>query len=96
MAQPMSLVSRPLLITRLDFCSTLGIPTKRGTRRCRRPHLTVPIYVPDSGNLFPGTDIKGVVVTYRESQDREPIGTFTKYPELNSILHSVSAYDAVP
>src|SRR6185437_8054975 len=32
----------------------------------------------------------GIVVTYRDdSREFDPIGTFTKYPELNSILHKV-------
>ena len=41
--------------------------------------------------LFPGTDIKGgIAVTHRDdSREVDPIGTFTKYPELNSILHKV-------
>lgn len=54
-------------------------------------HLTVPHYVPNSDELFPGTDIKGgIVVTYRDAaREVEPIGVFTKYPELNTILHKV-------
>jgi hypothetical protein len=55
------------------------------------PHLTVPIYAPNSDKLFPGTDIKGgVAVTYRDTSRTDgPIGTFTKHPELNHILHKV-------
>ena len=55
------------------------------------PHLTVPHYVPNSDELFPGTNINGgIAVTYRdEDRDGEPIGTFTQYPELNTILHKV-------
>ena len=55
------------------------------------PHLTVPHYVPNSDELFPGTIINGgIAVTYRdEDRDGEPIGTFAHYPELNTILHKV-------
>lgn len=58
-------------------------------------HLTVPHYVPNSDEVFPGTNINaGIAVTYRdESRDGEPIGTFTSYPELNTILHKVVESD---
>lgn len=54
-------------------------------------HLKVAYYEPISDNVFKNTDIKGgVVITYRDSEQIfEPIGTFTKFEELNSILHSV-------
>src|SRR5207248_211430 len=61
------------------------------------PHLTVPIYVRDSSELFPGTKIRaGIAVTYRDdSRVGAPIGTFTAYPELNTILHKVLESGAV-
>ena len=54
-------------------------------------HLTVPHYVPNSDELFPGTIVNGgIAVTYRDAdREGEPIGTFTHYPELNTILHKV-------
>ena len=54
-------------------------------------HLKVQYYETVSANVFANTDIKGgVVITYHDSEQIfEPIGTFTKYEELNSILHSV-------
>lgn len=54
-------------------------------------HLKVAYYEPISDNIFKNTDIKGgVVITYRDAKLAfEPIGTFTKFEELNSILHSV-------
>lgn len=54
-------------------------------------HLKVAYYEPVSDNVFKNTDIKGgVVITYRDAkQTFEPIGTFTKFEELNSILHAV-------
>lgn len=57
------------------------------------PHFKVLYYEPDSTKVFPGlsTPLKGgVAVTYYDhSSDFGIIGTFTKYPELNSILNKV-------
>lgn len=52
------------------------------------PHLKVLWYEPKSGKLFAGTDIKGgIAITLHDMQkDFGPIGIFTVYPELNSIL----------
>lgn len=54
-------------------------------------HLKVAFYEPVSENVFRNTDIKGgVVITYHDSDKKfDPIGTFTKFEELNSILHAV-------
>ena len=54
-------------------------------------HLKVLHYEPISDNVFRNTDIKGgVVITYHDSRQKfEPIGTFTKFAELNSILNAV-------
>ena len=54
-------------------------------------HLKVAFYESISENVFRNTDIKGgVVITYHDSDKTfEPIGTFTKFEELNSILHAV-------
>jgi len=54
-------------------------------------HLKVVYYVDDSSEVFPNTDIKGgIAITYRDSEARlGPIGTFMKYPELNTILKKV-------
>ena len=56
------------------------------------PHLSVPHYAPNSDDLFPGTEIMGgVAVTYRDaSRQREPIGVFSQFAELNSIHHKVA------
>ncbi|RYP88659.1 restriction endonuclease [Nocardioides guangzhouensis] len=85
--------TKAVLITPARFLFNAGYTNKDwNAKMLADPHVSVPIYVPNSGELFPGTDIKGgVVVTYRDaSKEGEPIGTFTKYPELNSILHRVS------
>lgn len=54
-------------------------------------HLKVQYYEASSDKVFANTDIKGgVVITYHDSEQLfEPIGTFTKYEELNSILHAI-------
>lgn len=83
-----------VLITPARFLFNAGFTPKAwNAKMLADPHLTVPYYEPNSDELFPGTDIKGgIAVTYRdEDADGEPIGTFTKYPELNEILHKVAA-----
>nr|WP_304219961.1 Eco57I restriction-modification methylase domain-containing protein [Fredinandcohnia onubensis] len=54
-------------------------------------HLKVVDYVDDSSKVFPNTDIKGgIAITYRDAKKTiGPIVTFTKYPELNTILYKV-------
>lgn len=56
-------------------------------------HLKVLRYEPDATNVFSGMDIKGgVAITYRDSHGvYGPIGTFTAYPELNSIIKRVKS-----
>lgn len=83
---------KAVLITPARFLFNAGFTPKAWNERMLAdPHLSVPHYVPHSDELFPGTDIKGgIAVTYRdEDHAGEAIGTFTKYPELNEILHKV-------
>lgn len=85
---------KAVLITPARFLFNGGLTPKAWNERMLADeHLSVPVYVPSSGKLFPGTDIKGgIAVTYRDDDRKgEPIGTFTKYPELNDILHKVKA-----
>lgn len=51
-------------------------------------HFKVLYYEQDSGKIFRNTDIKGgVAITYRDSERAfGAIGTFTSFPELNSIM----------
>ena len=85
---------KAVLITPARFLFNAGLTPKAWNEKMLADeHLSVPVYVPSSGKLFPGTDIKGgIAVTYRDA-DRvgEPIETFTKYPELNEILQKVVA-----
>ena len=55
------------------------------------PHLKVSKYDPDGKKYFPDTDIKGgVVITYRDlTTTVDPIGIYTGYRELSSILNKV-------
>lgn len=81
-----------VLITPARFLFNAGFtPAAWNQKMLTDPHLTVPHYLPNSDELFPGTDIKGgIAVTYwDEDRDGDPIGTFTKYPELDEILHKV-------
>lgn len=85
---------KAVLITPARFLFNAGFTPKAWNEKMLAdPHLSVPIYVPHSDELFPGTDIKGgIAVTYRDVDVAgEPIGTFTKYPELNDILHKVGS-----
>lgn len=68
-----------------------GTPKAWNHKMLNDPHFKVLYYEQKSGNIFANTDIKGgIAVTYRdESQDFEPIGTFTIYEELNSIKNKV-------
>ena len=86
--------NKVVLITPARFLFNAGFtPKSWNEKMLADEHLTVPHYVPNSDELFPGTDIKGgVAVTYRDqSAVGGPLGTFTKYSELNEILHKVAA-----
>lgn len=90
---------KAVLITPARFLFNAGYtPKSWNAKMLADPRLTVPHYVPKSDKLFPGTDIKaGIAVTSWDARrSGEPIGTFTKHPELNEILHKVSAADPEP
>jgi Eco57I restriction-modification methylase len=87
-----------VLITPARFLFKAGFTPKAWNEKMLADtHLTVPHYVPNSDDLFPGTIINGgIAVTYRDSgREGEPIGTFTHYPELNTIVHKVAESDIV-
>lgn len=90
---------KAVLITPARFLFNAGFTPKAWNEKMLADeHLSVPVYAPSSAKLFPGTDIKGgIAVTYRdEKRAGEPIETFTKYPELNDILHKVSTSHGDP
>lgn len=84
---------KAVLITPARFLFNAGLTPKAWNEKMLADrHLSVPVYVPNSDALFPGTGIEGgIAVTYRdEDRSGEPIETFTKYPELNEILQKVN------
>ncbi len=90
---------KAVLITPARFLFNAGFTPKAWNEKMLADrHLTVPHYVPNSNELFPGTTINGgIAVTYwDEDHDGEPIGTFTSFPELNTILHKVVESGLVP
>lgn len=85
---------KAVLITPARFLFNAGYTPKAWNEKMLSdPHLTVPVYVPNSDRVFPGTNIVGgIAVTYRdEDHIGAPIETFTSFPELNSILHKVAS-----
>lgn len=81
-----------VLITPARFLFNAGYtPKDWNAKMLADRHLSVELYAPNSDDLFPGTEIMGgIAVTYRDSErEGEAIGTFTKYPQLNTILHKV-------
>lgn len=84
---------KAVLITPARFLFNAGFTPKAWNEKMLTdPRLSVPHYVPNSDQLFPGTGIKGgiAVTHWDEGLDGEPIGTFTSLPELNAILHKVA------
>lgn len=59
-------------------------------------HFKVLEYAPNSASVFPGTTITGgVAVTYRDAGAQYgALGTFTAFPELNSIMTKVKNYSS--
>ena len=83
---------RTELITPARFLFNAGKTPKDWNRKMLDdPHLKVVDYQQKSAAVFPSTDIKGgVVVTYRdELSELGPIGVFTQFDLLNSILGKV-------
>ena len=80
------------LITPARFLFNAGrTPKSWNEQKLNDEHFTVLHYEKDASIIFPSTEIKGgVAITYRDSKKTyEPIGTFTVYNELNSILSKV-------
>lgn len=85
---------KAVLITPARFLFNAGYTPKAWNQKMLNDrHLRVARYVPNSDELFPGTDIKGgIAVTYWDrSRDDEPIDTFSSFAELNSVLHKVNS-----
>jgi hypothetical protein len=90
---------KAVLITPARFLFNAGYTPKAWNQKMLNDrHLSVAHYVPNSDELFPGTDIKGgIAVTYWDrTRDDEPIDTFSSFPELNSVLHKVNSDHGEP
>lgn len=80
------------LITPAKFLSNAGkTPKKWNEKMLNDEHLKVLYFEQDSSKVFSNTDIKGgVCVTYRDASKKlGPIGVFTQYDELRTILRKV-------
>lgn len=80
------------LITPAKFLSNAGKTSKKWNEKMLNDsHLKVTFFEQDSSKVFSNTDIKGgVCVTYRDAlANLGPIGTFTPFSELQSIIRKV-------
>jgi hypothetical protein len=84
---------KAVLITPARFLFDAGqTPKQWNQKMLNDPHLSVPVYEPDSKKIFPGPDIKGgIAVTYRDSSAfGVPIGTFSPSRSLINIVTKVN------
>lgn len=79
-------------ITKAGFLFNAGKTSKAWNKKMLSdPHVKVLFYEEDASKVFPTVGFKGgVAVTYRSLKETfEPIGVFTKYTILNTILKKV-------
>lgn len=79
-------------ITPARFLFNAGYTPKQWNEKMLNDcHFKVIEYEAESSKIFSNTDIKGgVVISYRDTEKEFiPIGTFTKYQELNKVLKKV-------
>ncbi len=82
------------LITPARFLFNAGrTPKDWNSKMLSDKHLKVLLYEGNASTIFPNTEIKGgVAITYRDTtRDGSPIGTFSIYPEVNTILAKISS-----
>ena len=94
MDEAYKIANRVSFITPARFLYNAGATPKAWNQKMLEDeHLKVEYFEQDSSKVFSNTDIKGgVAVTYRDANaDFGAIGTFTAFPELNSILKKASA-----
>lgn len=87
-----SVADKVELITPARFLFDAGQTPKAWNRQMLDDeHFKVLHYEGDATKVFPNTDIKGgVAISYHDwNSSYEPIGVFTKYDELNSVLSKV-------
>lgn len=93
MDEAYKIANRVSFITPARFLYNAGATPKAWNKKMLEDeHLKVEFFEQDSSKVFSNTDIKGgVAVTYRDADiEFGAIGTFTAFPELNSILIKVS------
>ena len=86
------IADRVCLVTPARFLFNVGSTPKEWNKKMLEDnHIKIVFFNQKSSEVFPTTDIKGgVVITYRDiHKDYGPIGTFTTFSELNSILKKV-------
>ena len=87
------------LITPARFLFDAGQTSKEWNEKILNDeHIRVIYFEHKSSNIFPNTDIKGgVAITFRNANKIiGPIGTFTPFEELNTILTKVTLHDFYP
>lgn len=92
MEESFDISEKVMFITPARFLFNAGsTPKKFNEKMLNDNHFKVVYHEPKSDKIFPNTDIKGgIAVTYRDANEiHEPIGTFTAFKELNSILTKV-------
>ena len=80
------------LVTPARFLFDAGATPKAWNKKMREdPHFKVHHFESDSTKMFPRASIKGgVAITYHDTtKEFEPVGVFTPFDELNSILRKV-------
>lgn len=90
---------RYCLISPARFLFNIGsTPKKWNKSMLEDVHNKVLYFCQNAGELFPNTDIKGgVAIVYHDSTvEHGPIGTFTSYVELNSIVKKVVTENFIP
>ena len=94
MDEAYKVASSVILITPARFLFNTGFTPKAWNEKMLNdPHFHVLFYEPDSSKIFTNTDIKGgVIVSVRDEKIiYGAIGTFTKYPELNTIMNKTKS-----
>lgn len=80
------------LITPGRFLFDAGdTPSEWNKRITSNKNIHVVYYTPNCEDIFPKVDIKGgiVITMYNSRQTSGPIGTFSIYPEISSIIHKL-------
>ncbi|TDM04691.1 Eco57I restriction-modification methylase domain-containing protein [Macrococcus carouselicus] len=88
-----------ILITPARFLFNAGgTPKNWNKKMLNNNHLKVIDYEQNSSKIFENTDIKGgiAITLYDKNKYFEPIGVFSAYPELNSVLNKVEHYGYSP